>query len=248
MKLGVEIRCADSVEHTLQEGEVHATDQLGLLFSEGVEGTVVQGDAATNHLRLVSVGVEHLHHDVDHFLGAWFAVGRADGFDAASAAGIAGYEMQGVGQGRVGPLGLPNGTDQEPTGQVVAALGQAGLEVDLCPPVELGRTAGAGAAPARGPAVLSLEQAVVHQAVEVELGDVVGNAEPGGGLLAAHWVGLGSNEAIEGAPSRITEGGEAVETDVEVRVQRFLAISGGILSYTRLDEIRKDSNISHIVR
>jgi hypothetical protein len=118
--------------------------------------------------------------------------------------------------GRSGPLRLRDGLDQEPAGEVVAALGQADVEVGAASPVDLGGTARARATPPRGPAVAGLQQAAVDQPVEVELGRVLGDPDGGGGLLARHRLGLGGDEAVQGPPHGLPEGRDLVEARVEV--------------------------------
>jgi hypothetical protein len=89
----------------------------------------------------------------------------------------------------------------------------------------------------------------------VELGDVVRNLDAGRRLVSAYRLGLSDDEAIQGAPSGIAEGGDAVETAVEVRVQRLSRDRGWAASQAsslyRIRNLTKSastSNIYHRVR
>src|SRR3954471_13008806 len=132
------------------------------------------------------------------------------------AAGVAGDRLQRLAEGAVGELSVRDSAGEELPGQVVAALRQADFEVTLGASVELGGPPGARAAATFRPSVLRLEEAVLHEAVEVELGDMVGDADASCGLVPAHRRTLRDHEAVQGAPHWSPEAGEPVEPSVEI--------------------------------
>jgi hypothetical protein len=113
-------------------------------------------------------------------------------------------------------LGGGDGAGQHAARQLVAALRHADLQLPRGAAVELGGAAGARAAATGGAAELDLEQTLVLELVQVELGDVTWHPEAGGGLVAADRAGLRRHPAVEGAAHRLGEGGDAEHAGVEV--------------------------------
>src|SRR5205814_6365777 len=116
----------------------------------------------------------------------------------------------------IGSLGAGHGARQESTGQVVATLGEAYLEVDAGSAVELGWAARARAGAPGGTPVFRVEEAVAYEPVEVEFRDMVRDSDSDRGLLATDRRPLSDNEPIERASNRFAQGGDAVESGVQV--------------------------------
>src|SRR6185503_12080708 len=64
VQAGAQPCCAEPVEHSLEQVQVHAADQLGVLLCHGVERTVVQHDVAAVHPRFVALCLQHVHQRV----------------------------------------------------------------------------------------------------------------------------------------------------------------------------------------
>jgi hypothetical protein len=89
-----------------------------------------------------------------------------------------------------------DGVGEEPSGQIVPAFGQADLQVSPGTAVELRRSAGTRPAAPGRPAMFDLEQLILDELVQMELGGVVRHANPFRGLLAVDGTGLGHDVAI----------------------------------------------------
>jgi hypothetical protein len=55
---------------------------------------------------------------------------------------------------------------------------------------------------------------------------VLGNPHTGGGPLAGHRLGLGQDEAVQGAPHGLREGCDLIEADIEVIAHRPPPMTG----------------------
>jgi hypothetical protein len=146
---------------------------------------------------------------------------------------------------RVGSLGPGDRACQELSGDVVASFRQADLYGEFGAAVQLRRSAGAGTASARRSAVLGLEQAFLYETIQVELGDMVGDADTGRRLLSADRRMFADDETVESPAHRFSETGDAVEPGIEIWSHvvfhgRFdLASTGNnSLPDTRFDETR----------
>jgi hypothetical protein len=82
-------------------------------------------------------------------------------------------------------------------------MGDADGDLLARSPIELGRPAGAGPAPAGQPSELRGQQSLVDELVEVELRGVPWNLDPLSGLIAADGAGLARHEAVQRTPNRI---------------------------------------------
>jgi hypothetical protein len=98
--------------------------------------------------------------------------------------------------------------------------------------VELRGPAGAGAAATRWAAVLDLQQPVGLQPIEVELRDVVRDADAGGGPLAAHRLRLRDHEPVQRAADRLAERSDAAQ----LVIGGHDALPPSVLTNTVVDE------------
>jgi hypothetical protein len=99
------------------------------------------------------------------------------------------------------------------------ALGQRDRNLAGGAPVELRRGARPRATPSGQPPVFDIEQTLLDQLVEVELGDVPRQARARGGLIPAHRFPLGYEVEIQRAPRRFGERADPRDLRGEV-VQR----------------------------
>jgi hypothetical protein len=241
----VQLRGPDAVEEAFDEREVHPAHELGLLVGQRVERAVGEGDVVAGGAGFVALSTQRVDDAFDD-LALRRLPTRSYVSGAEVAAGFSGDAVQCLADGAVGTLGVRDGASQELSGQVVAALGQADFQITVGASVELGGAPGARTAATLWPSVLRFEEAVLDESVEVELGDMVGDADSGGGLVAADRRTLSDDEAVQGAPHRYTETGEPVEPSVEIssHISSRLGESGGawpgiiVLPDAPVDEIR----------
>jgi len=92
--------------------------------------------------------------------------------------------------------------------QLVTSLRQRHGELPRRAPVELGRPARARSLAPGAPRELDLEQAIVDELVQVELGLVPRYPDPRGRLVAANRRALIEHVEVEGAPGRLGQAGE----------------------------------------
>ena len=138
------------------------------------------------------------------------------GLLAEAAPGAARDRPEGVIDWRAVALCVGDGLGQKSPGQLVVALRQADGQLARRTRVQLGGSAGTGTAAPRRPRVFDSEQAVVEQFVEVELGDVSGNADALRGLIAVDRTGLGDNVSVQGPTCRIAECADPCDLGIEL--------------------------------
>lgn len=100
-------------------------------------------------------------------------------------------------------------------GQVVVPLGQRDRELAGGAPVQLRRTARAGAAASGRAPELGLDQPLVGQLVQVELRRVSGHVGTRGGLVPAHRLGLRYDVEIQRPPGRLGQRADAAYLGAE---------------------------------
>jgi hypothetical protein len=111
---------------------------------------------------------------------------------------VVGRVAERVGQ-RGAVLGLPDRRGEDASGEVIAAFRQGDRELAVGPSVELGRAAGAGTGPAGEPSELRLQEPLVAQPVQVELGGVHWYPDRGRGGFPPDGVRLGGYVLVKGA-------------------------------------------------
>jgi hypothetical protein len=104
-------------------------------------------------------------------------------------------------------------------------------------PVDLGGPPGARAAAAGRPAVLDVEQPVGHEPVEVELGDVVRDADARRRLFPADRPVLGDDVAVQLPADRLAERRDAGDVGREVLGHSHLRCSSTTLTNRHVDEM-----------
>jgi hypothetical protein len=114
-----------------------------------------------------------------------------------------GLDLEAVGRGAFHAAG------QDVADQVVAPGGQRDGPLSVGAAVELRGPTGSRAAAAGEPTELDVEEPVLDEALEVELGRVHGHADPCGGLFPSHGVLLRDDELVELAADRLGERGDA---------------------------------------
>ena len=195
---GADLLDSETADHAFQERQVHAAHEIGVLAGQGVEGAVVEHEVTALSARLVSV----LGKDVD------------DGRPSPARLRASGAPAD---LGHVAELAAGgDGLEQQLPGQLVAALGKADLHPGVSPAVQLGGSAGARpAAPSRA-AVLEDEKSIGDQTVEMELGDVVGDADARRRLLPPDRSRRRADEPIQRTADGITEGSRSIELGIEI--------------------------------
>src|SRR5439155_4294600 len=124
----------------------------------------------------------------------------------------------------------------EPAGQVVAPLRDAHLQGPGRTAVELRRPAGSRPSPAGRAPVLDVEQPAGHEPVEMELGHMPGDADPGRRLVPADGPHLPDDEVVEPPPCRFRQRRQPNETIAEVLTVHDAHPGSTLLSEIWFDE------------
>jgi hypothetical protein len=181
---GGEPGLADSIGGRSQHGEVHPTNELGMLSGQRVEWAVAQHDRAAHAAWFVPVLSQGSARRSDKPFSAWSRAGTCAGLVSNSAAPVGGGRVQGV---RDGAAFRNRGVDcagKQLSGEVVSAFRQRHRQLSAGSLVQLGGPAGPWASTFGEALEVDLEQSFFGQLVEVELGRVTRDAEGLGGLVA----------------------------------------------------------------
>ena len=122
---GLEVVPVQAIDETAHELEVQATDQVGEVLGEGVEGTVGEGYATRLGARLITTGAQHAGGGAQHGGPARPWPGLVPDELTKGPSRPSGHVAQGVAYRRVVALCGGDGPGQEPSGEFVVAWGQA---------------------------------------------------------------------------------------------------------------------------
>jgi hypothetical protein len=211
----IEIIDLKTIDDAAEKLEVHPADQLGVVLGQRVERAIGQSHVLAVPAWFISAVSQHSQYRVEGGALTW---PRASVFASPPSERCA--EVVGGGLERLANRGLValcggEGFGKKPSGELVIALREADRQLSSSTPVELRGPTRPRSPSTRRPRVVDGEKAVVNQPIEVELGDVMGNPYAGGGLFSIHRSLLGDHEAVEGAPDRVAESGDAGHLSIE---------------------------------
>jgi hypothetical protein len=170
---------AQPFQQALHDGQVHAAaDHGGVLRGEGAERAVGQGQPGWIGPGGIPLIIENSPGRGQQFRARRAVCGLAQGRVGQPAAMLPGGAAERVGHGLRLAARIGDPARHELPGQLVAPLGHGDGEFPGGTAVELGGASGAWPPAPGAPRELDLEQAIVHELVEVELGPVPRHARP----------------------------------------------------------------------
>jgi len=185
-----EFRPCEAVDQTLHEIEVHTADEVGELLGKDVKRAVCQRHAVGVDTRLVAEVVQYLEHGGQQNRATVRRSTPLAGLPAEVVADQSGGSDQGNSDRDTLASGVGHSSGEQTPDALVPTGRQADGQLSRRPTVELGRSTCARSSPPRRAPKLALDQPVIDQLVEMELGDVMDDTGSCGGHVAANGIGL----------------------------------------------------------
>jgi hypothetical protein len=225
---GAQANIAELFEQAVEQAEVHAADELGVLLRELVERAVVQdGDAVVTRLRLEPTRAEHPEEMSAPRIDTRITGEALPRFGTDDPPFGARGVIDGAHDRSAVALRSDGSVGQDASGELVLTRGQADRDLGRRPPVDLGRPSGTGTAPVVEPLVVDLEEPFVGEAVEVVRGDPPLDAHRLRRLVAADPRALRNDVLVEAAPVGLSEhadDGEVVAFGLEFGLEFGLGV------------------------
>ena len=198
---------AEALDDTLHESGVRAADQVAVVARDSIERAVMQRDGLAVGDGFVPERPERIGDGRQAILDTH----PATHVPPCPTADLATHRLGGLVERGRALAAFERGGEQ--AGQeVLSALGERHVELDGRAPVQLRGSAGTRSGPTGQAAVLGRQQSGFDEAVEVECGQGAPDAECPSRRVPADRIGRAGDVEVEGAPDRLGEWREGIET------------------------------------